>query len=86
MMKMILMFNTLIKIILMITQLSSRKSKINKMKLMDQTKQIQIKKKTINQIIRLSEFLRSINNLKIHKVNLTKEDGVRMNTTDFWKP
>ena len=81
--KMILMFSTLIKLILTITQLSSSKLKIRKMKLMDQMKQKYLNNKTYNQVIRLSKFLRLINKLRNHKVTSTKEDGVRMNTTDF---
>ena len=66
--KMILMFSTLIKLILTITQLSSSKLKIRKMKLMDQMKQKYLNNKTYNQVIRLSKFLRLINKLKIPKL------------------
>ena len=83
MMKMILMFSTLIKIILTITKLFSRKSKISKIKLKDNMKQQKIKIK--NQIILFSRFFKLIKRLRINKVISSKVDGVRMNTTDFWK-
>ena len=81
--KMILMFSTWIKIIFMIAQLFFRKIKISKMKLKDQMKWKLPNKHSYNQVIKLSKFLQLINNLKIHKVNLIKEDGVKMSTADF---
>jgi hypothetical protein len=81
--KMILMFSTWIKIIFMIAQLFFRKIKISSMKLKDQMKWKLPNKQSYNQVIKLSKFLQLINNLKIHKVNLIKGDGVKMSTADF---
>lgn len=69
----------------MIVQLFFKKIKISKMRLKDQMKWKLSKKQTYNQAIKLSKFLQLINNLKIKKVNLIKEDGVRMSILDFCK-
>jgi hypothetical protein len=53
------------------------------MKLKDQMKWKRSNKQSYNQVIKLSKFLQLINNLKIHKVNLIKGDGVKMSTADF---
>jgi hypothetical protein len=50
---------------------------------MDQMKQKQTKCQVNNQLIRWRKFLQLTNKLKIPKVIWTKEDGAKMNTTDF---